>query len=306
VSYLSYRTVIVTIVGMEANCVFSLEDLTESSSIMRLVMCVMASQILVLCLRTFPSRAFKPPLQGHPSRAFCTMSSDAAGLTDIGGIAEVELKGGDTNANISWKARIDTSIARSRKIRGSNFVQISTVSNGEPRCRTVVFRGFQKVPSEHPIATECDGMSCVMKMITDNRSNKVSEAAVQPCAEIVWWFSKTSEQYRIRGDLSFVGGGDFDSDVDKVLAAARKEQWGNLSDPAREQFFWQEPGIDYNGESIVPLGGRDAEGNLLEAPQSFLLMFLRPKRVEYLRLGDNFRQIDDLVDDQWVKKRVNP
>ncbi|KAI2503919.1 Pyridoxamine 5'-phosphate oxidase [Fragilaria crotonensis] len=272
---------------------------------MRLVMYVLANQLLLLCLRTTPSRAFKPSFKGHSSRVLRTMSSDAAGLTDIGGIAEVEHTG-EANAEISWKARIDTSIARSRKIRGSNFVQISTVSNGEPRCRTVVFRGFQRVPSEHPIAIECDGMSCVMKMITDNRSNKVSEAAAQPFAEIVWWFSKTSEQYRIRGDLCFAGGGDFDSDVDKVLAAARKEQWGNLSDPAREQFFWKEPGTDYSGESIVPLGGRDGEGNLLEAPQSFLLMFLRPKRVEYLRLGDNFRQIDKLIDNQWMKRRVNP
>ena len=234
------------------------------------------------------------------------MSTDANGMTDIGGSTKAVERNNDTSAMISWKARIDGSIARSRKIRGSNFVQISTVSNGEPRCRTVVFRGFQKLPSDHPIAAECEGMSCVMKMITDNRSNKVSEAASQPSAEMVWWFSKTSEQYRIRGDLCFVGGGDFDADLDKELAAARKEQWGNLSDSAREQFFWQEPGIDYSGESIVPTGGRDEEGNLLVAPPSFLLMFLRPKRVEYLRLGDNFRQIDELVDKQWVEKRVNP
>ena len=235
------------------------------------------------------------------------MSSDAAGLTDIGGAtAEAVEFISDTSALMSWKTRIDSSIGRSRKIRGSNFVQISTVSNGEPRCRTVVFRGFQRLPSAHPIATECEGMSCVMKMITDNRSSKVSEAASRPSTEMVWWFSKTSEQYRIRGDLCFVGGGDFEADADKSLAAARKEQWGNLSDPAREQFFWQEPGIEYSGESTVPAGGRDEEGNLMEAPPTFLLMFLRPKRVEYLRLGDNFRQIDELVDEQWVKKRVNP
>jgi hypothetical protein len=76
-------------------------------------------------------------------------------------------------------------------------VQIATVDETtmEPRCRTVVFRGFQNLPSEHPMArTMDDGASCVLKMITDKRSNKVREST--DC-EMVWWFSKSSEQYRI-------------------------------------------------------------------------------------------------------------
>jgi PPOX class probable FMN-dependent enzyme len=237
-------------------------------------------------------------------------SSDNVGLTDIG-----KQQGGDnhqgsssSDAMLSWKARMDISIAKSRKIRGSNYVQISTVSpEGEPRCRTVVFRGFQKLPSDHPIAVECgDSGSGVMKMITDNRSNKVSEAAINSKVEMVWWFPKSSEQYRVRGKLMFVGGGDFSMDDDKVLASSRKEQWGNLSDPAREQFFWQEPGLDYSGESVVPAGGRDEEGNLLPPPNSYLLMFILPHHIDYLCLRDNYRQIDEVVEEEWTMKRVNP
>lgn len=237
------------------------------------------------------------------------MSSDSAGMTDIGQVKTsgvTSIPDSTTNEIISWKARIDKSIARSRKIRGSNYVQISTVSDGEPRCRTVVFRGFQRLPSDHKVAVECDEMTCVMKMITDNRSNKVSEATAQSSAEMVWWFPKTSEQYRIRGQLVFVGGGDFAFDEDTTLSAARKEQWGNLSDTAREQFFWQDPGIPYNGESKVPNGGRDDDGNLLGAPKTFLLMLLLPSHIDYLRLGDNFRQIDEIVEKNWVSTRVNP
>ena len=266
---------------------------------------ILATQLLTLCLTASPLHAFKPSVVRNLSRLSRAMSSDSTGLTNIGQSSPGHTSDNDTDI-ISWKARIDGSIAKSRKVRGSNFVQISTVSNGEPRCRTVVFRGFQKLPSGHPIAVECDDMSCVMKMITDNRSNKVSEASAKSSVEMVWWFPKTSEQYRIRGELCFVGGGAFESDEDQVLSTSRKEQWGNLSDPAREQFFWQEPGIGYSGESKVPAGGRDEEGNLIGAPNSFLLMFLLPRYIDYLRLGDNYRQIDELVDKEWVRTRVNP
>jgi pyridoxamine 5'-phosphate oxidase len=270
---------------------------------------VLQGHLLTLCLTTYPLHAFKPSIARHVLRPhYRAMSSDSAGMTDIGQVNNgvTSISDSTTNDMISWKARIDKSIARSRKIRGSNYVQISTVSNGEPRCRTVVFRGFQRLPSDHTIAVECDDIPCVMKMITDNRSNKVSEAASKSAAEMVWWFPKTSEQYRIRGSLVFVGGGDFELDEDSTLSAARKEQWGNLSDGAREQFFWQDPGIPYSGESRVPKGGRDDEGTLLVAPKTFLLMFLLPSHIDYLRLGDNFRQIDELVEKNWVSIRVNP
>lgn len=40
-----------------------------------------------------------------------------------------------------WRERIEVSIAKSRKIRGGNYVQLATVDeDGHPRCRTVVFR----------------------------------------------------------------------------------------------------------------------------------------------------------------------
>eukprot|EP00545_Synedropsis_sp_CCMP1620_P003464 CAMPEP_0119010984 /NCGR_PEP_ID=MMETSP1176-20130426/5377_1 /TAXON_ID=265551 /ORGANISM="Synedropsis recta cf, Strain CCMP1620" /LENGTH=270 /DNA_ID=CAMNT_0006963737 /DNA_START=20 /DNA_END=832 /DNA_ORIENTATION=- len=270
---------------------------------MRIAM--LARQFLAVYLTTAPLNAFNPSSVRNVARMSRAMSSDGAGLTEIGRQFESD----DNNSSggiISWKARIDGSIAKSRKIRGSNYVQISTVSDGEPRCRTVVFRGFQNLPPDHPIAVECDSKSCIMKMITDNRSNKVSEAASNSVVEMVWWFPKTSEQYRVRGKLMFVGGGDFAMDEDKVLASARKEQWGNLSDPAREQFFWQEPGIDYSGESDVPAGGRDEDGKLLPPPKSYLLMFILPHHIDYLSLRDNYRQIDELADDEWTMKRVNP
>jgi hypothetical protein len=101
---------------------------------------------------------------------------------------------GRTDAVIHWKSRIDKSIAKSRKIRGSNYVQISTVDHTtmEPRCRTVVFRGFMK---DAPMKNQVEYGDCVMKMITDLRSNKVKELESfynkddleRNNVEMVWW-----------------------------------------------------------------------------------------------------------------------
>jgi len=234
--------------------------------------------------------------RGAPTLQRAMSSSSSFGLSDLGE------KTGNEDLT-SWRSRIDLSIAKSRKIRGGNYVQIATVDSetNEPRCRTVVFRGFQEVDE----SIDCDDKPCVMKMITDNRSNKVSEASSDAACEMVWWFAKSSEQYRIRGQLKFVGGkGQFE--LDEQLSSVRKQQWGNLSDMAREQFFWKEPGVPYSGESTVPTGGRDEEGKVLPPPDSFLLMLLFPTRVDYLRLGDNFRQVDEIKDGAWTLERVNP
>jgi pyridoxine/pyridoxamine 5'-phosphate oxidase len=80
---------------------------------------------------------------------------------------------------VPWRERIDASIARSRKVRGGNYVQIATVDEaGLPRCRTVVFRGW--VPAAAP-----GGQGEAMKMITDARSEKAAHIASQPACEMV-------------------------------------------------------------------------------------------------------------------------
>eukprot|EP00594_Rhizosolenia_setigera_P010759 CAMPEP_0178958940 /NCGR_PEP_ID=MMETSP0789-20121207/11964_1 /TAXON_ID=3005 /ORGANISM="Rhizosolenia setigera, Strain CCMP 1694" /LENGTH=238 /DNA_ID=CAMNT_0020641787 /DNA_START=233 /DNA_END=949 /DNA_ORIENTATION=- len=238
------------------------------------------------------------------------MSSDAnssnnIGLTEIGQTQQNNdnNKKCDTeeDENItSWRERINISIAKSRKVRGGNYVQISTVdqTSMEPRVRTVVFRGF--LPDG-----KTKDESCIMKMITDKRSSKVQESKV---AELCWWFAKSSEQYRIRGKLEFVGH----DHPDQFMKQARKQQWGNLSDMAREQFYWDDPSIPFtNEQNEVPIGGRDEEsGKVLDPPDNFLLMLLHPYRVDYLRLGDNYRQIDEIpeADEEkdWNPVRVNP
>lgn len=216
----------------------------------------------------------------------------------------------------NWKTIIDTSIARSRKVRGGNYVQIATVSSdGMPHCRTVVFRGFAELP-----LGQSPQSAIAMKMITDARSEKVGQIKHSPRCEMVWWFAKTSEQFRISGNLVLVGD-DTDENNNPALHSARKQQWGNLSGPAREQFFWPSPGLplpldqEASGEARedqgeaepVPKGGRGQDGKVLDAPSNFLLMLLVPDQVKYLRLTDNTAQLDTATaDGGWESARVNP
>eukprot|EP00242_Pyramimonas_sp_CCMP2087_P016862 CAMPEP_0198214524 /NCGR_PEP_ID=MMETSP1445-20131203/42161_1 /TAXON_ID=36898 /ORGANISM="Pyramimonas sp., Strain CCMP2087" /LENGTH=223 /DNA_ID=CAMNT_0043889779 /DNA_START=343 /DNA_END=1014 /DNA_ORIENTATION=- len=223
------------------------------------------------------------------------MAGTGDGLADAAKLADQDDNLTLSDEAIPWLERIEVSSARSRKVRGGNYVQIATVSpEGLPCCRTVVFRGW--VPSP-------DGLKA-MKMITDLRSEKVAHVAASPACEMVWWFSKSSEQYRIQGDLQLVGADCADAE----LLSQRKQQWGNLSDSAREQFFWQSPGVPFSGASKTPEGGRDEEGSILPVPETFLLMLLWPKQVKYLRLTDNFSQIDhlDAANYAWNYSRVNP
>ncbi|KAL3911084.1 MAG: hypothetical protein SGILL_007421 [Bacillariaceae sp.] len=246
----------------------------------------------------------------------------------------------------TWRGLLEVSIAKSRKTRGSNYVQlattatVSTVSSKEelpqPRCRTVVFRGFlSNVESDNDDLYNVCGttqnnsddtdsnllLPCIMKMCTDGRSKKVEELAKNPISEVVWWFPKTSEQYRIRGNIILVGGGDNNTESNNITDIARKELWGNLSDPARDSFLDDStiiPGevfVESNKEQTTTKtttgGGRDPEtGKVIQPPPSnFLLMLLSPTNVDYLRLtGAQYRQVDtlDSTTKQWSSKRVNP
>lgn len=201
---------------------------------------------------------------------------------------------------------------------------------------TMVFRGFQT-------ANERPGQEA-FKLITDARSDKVQPATTTrlhvharahpdappraqvqqgPSCELVWWFSRSSEQFRVSGSLQFVG-----SDEQGELRGVREEQWKRLSDPAREQFYWKQPWVAYEGSAEPPKvcgrvdcwipnssyffvaccsqGGRDADGAVMAPPDTFLLMLLWPNQVKYLNLRNNFAQLDVREEGEWRGSRTNP
>jgi pyridoxamine 5'-phosphate oxidase len=272
---------------------------------------VMGLRFVCLCLTTNTLRAYPRGLIGlkkrlaNGSQHFRMSSDHNVGQSDIGSSDDA----GETlpDGGSSWRALLQKSNQRSRKIRGSNFVQLATVdpASNEPRCRSIVFRGFLDLPNGHMYSNMCDDMTCLMRMCTHLRSGKVEQSRA---AELVWWFAKSSEQYRVQGDLVLVGGGTFESDSDEALAKDRKNMWNQMSDSARESFLSsQVPGENFAEESAtIPPGGKNEDGEILPPPDNFLLMLLVPKKVDYLRLTNMYRQIDERSNGIWSSQRVNP
>ena len=54
-----------------------------------------------------------------------------------------------------------------------------------------------------------------------------------------------------------------------------------------------DPGVAYSGKPDVPAGGRSDDGTVLPLPHNFLLMLLIATCVDYLRLTDNYHQVDE-------------
>ena len=178
------------------------------------------------------------------------------------------------NMNIeNWLDRIKISIQKGRNIKvGGNFVSLSTVETDSitgqniPKCRTVVFRGFFNM-SVSPMST-----IVTIKMITDSRSEKISQLPKNNNGELVWWFSQSREQYRISGKCLLV-----DDDAATDMQRERISMWSQISDSAREQFYWLNPGqaFEHVLHHHIPRGGRDTDGiTILLPPSNFLLLLL--------------------------------
>lgn len=246
------------------------------------------------------------------------------------------MEGGDVT---SWRSLLETSISESHSKNniGWNYIQISTIEKGEPRCRTVGFRGFLGEGINNNVAHDgyvsmCDGLACTIKMCTDSRSKKVVDTSLL-MAEMVWWFPERNEQYRIRGHLRFIGSNgrlkhdsnENDEITSQIEKAARKEAWEDIGDQVRTFFFQKSlPGMEFQEESDVRHqkeddtgegkdvhdGGSGSDG-VPPPPENFLLMLLDPTNVDYLRLykTSQYRQIDSrtqLPPYTWTSRRVNP
>ena len=189
-----------------------------------------------------------------------------------------------------WRSLLSSAIHRNRSKPYSRYFQLATVnSEGYPRNRTLVFRGFVE-----------DERSS-LKMITDLRSGKIQDIEQQEIGEICWYFTKTREQFRIQGNLRLVTAQEKDSDLLKI----RKETWQNLSDAARSQFAWPDPGELAAEKSAFDVGLLDP--NLIL--DNFCLLLLIPQKVDHLQLRESpqKRCIYTLqVDRNWLTQPVNP
>ena len=194
----------------------------------------------------------------------------------------------------SWHTALSRAIETSRSVRGGNYVQLATVDlKGTPRCRTVVQRGFI---DHHEKNRQ------MFKFITDSRSDKVDQIKHRPLGEMVWWFLKTEEQFRISGHIILVD----ELETNVKLKNARIQTWEELRDTAREQFYLPSPGVPLN-ESLPDTSSSNSSSgsssssssssdtvesiSMVTPPCTFLLLLLDAKKVDYLNLKDNTRYI---------------
>eukprot|EP00955_Chlamydomonas_euryale_P037859 350905-Chlamydomonas_euryale.AAC.10 len=192
-------------------------------------------------------------------------------------------------AQPAWQHDLSCALKRSSRSPAAKYIQLATVTPaGLPAVRTVVFRGW--LWSTQTLA-----------MITDARATKLADIAAQPRAEVAWYLEKTREQFRVRGCVRVVGPGEEDA----KLLRARQAVWHNLSDGAKAQMYWPEPGApvvgggggggggDSSGDGHGSDGGGGSDhgdeaaaaGEESYVSDNFRLLLLRPDFVDQLRLS---------------------
>lgn len=170
----------------------------------------------------------------------------------------------------------------------ARYLQLATVRvDGRPANRTVVFRGFLENTDQ-------------LKFVIDARSQKIAQVSNQPWAEACWYFPQTREQFRINGSLTLVQADHPDS----ALKQARRISWQELSDAARLQYAWPDPGkprVDAAFDSPPPAPA--------EPLPHFCLLLLEPTQVDHLELRGvpHNRCLYDYYGNQgWSTQAINP
>ena len=189
-----------------------------------------------------------------------------------------------------WRSRLVSALHRNRAKHHSRYFQLATVSpEGLPKNRTVVFRGFLE-------------SSNIIQIITDSRSEKAAQIAHQPWSEICWYFTKTREQFRISGGLLLVNSDNSSSE----LIAARKDAWQKISDKARSQFMWPNPGASRTDDLTL---FTPETPSAQEPVSNFCLLLLTPQKVDHLELREepqNRRLYQLQANGDWTAQTINP
>ncbi len=188
-----------------------------------------------------------------------------------------------------WRSAIAHALHRNRSLVYARYLQLATVkANGRPANRTVVFRGFLAESNQ-------------LKFISDRRSNKIDQIQQNPWAEACWYFPNTREQFRLAGNLTLVGN----DESQPHLQLARIAMWQELSDAARLQFAWPDPGEPKAEKAAFEPPPPDPH----QPVSNFCLLLLDPIQVDHLEIRGEpqNRRIYDCDENQaWSTQEVNP
>ncbi len=190
-----------------------------------------------------------------------------------------------------WRSPLAKALHLNRSLAFSRYFQLATItSEGKPANRTVVFRGFLQDTNQ-------------IQIITDSRSEKITQIEGQSWGEICWYFTKTREQFRILGNLNIIAA----NCQDEALKTARINVWKNLSDSGRIQFAWPDPKQQRSEDNQAFEGLEVSEK---QPVANFCLLLFNPEKVDRLELRGNpqSRWLYNLDRDleTWSTEWVNP
>ena len=168
---------------------------------------------------------------------------------------------------------------------GDRAVQVATVSpGGEPEVRTIILRGLSEAGEPY--------------FFTDARAAKVRavEAEVKVLELCAWW-NGTQEQFRLRGPVTLV------TNDSSPWGERRRELWEHRGEDSRQSFLGAAPGTPLEEASESD----KSEENQDKPPETFVLMVVKPERVDYLKLGEEQeRRVWWLEEDAWQGGPVVP
>ncbi|MDT0594324.1 pyridoxamine 5'-phosphate oxidase family protein [Glaciecola petra] len=216
-----------------------------------------------------------------------------------------------------WRQSLARSLHKHRSKPESKYFQVASVdSDGKPRNRTMVHRGF------------LDGSNSIIA-ISDTRSAKFNDFANLAEAEICWYFSITREQYRIQSKVVMHRLTKNDGEETLATTSLLQVVWNTLSDAAKSQFYWPSPKSDAiqnqsQNQNEAKKSSIPKEHSSPECyktlPANFAVLIFSPLEVDYLHLKTqpqtriiysvNKPKLDEnancLIDETWCEKSVNP
>ena len=162
-----------------------------------------------------------------------------------------------------WRSLLAGARKREGNVPTARWLQLATVaSDGTPRVRTLVFRGW---------GAESDQLD----FCTDGRSAKLSDLLDQPAVELCWLFPKVRQQYRFRG-------------ITNILSIAEAAnicgtRWMQLTPSGRALWGWPSPGQTFQPDADFPMELADN----IKLPKHFMVLRVTTTQVELLDLKNH-------------------
>lgn len=181
-----------------------------------------------------------------------------------------------------WRPLLKAAQRKEGRSPMSRWLQLATVaSDGSPRVRTLVFRGWR------------DGRS--LELFTDARSSKVEDLAGEPRAELCWLLPKARCQFRLQGVALRL--------EPETQRTREQQHWTQLRPEGRALWGWPPPGQPLEETAHFPSSIPDGT----PTPDSFVLLTLEIHQVELLELTSSpHRRRRWIADNGWQVSDLNP